>query len=372
MFGKKTWIIGIIFFLLLIAVSIFSTSNTPEQYPPYLAESPSPTGLKAIYTYLEQNDYEVSNEKTLPSKTEDTLRILVNPPVFTDSNVENHYLDYVREGNTIVLAKENPDGLFNIQTEYKMTETLNSEPQTTEINYQGETLEVLQNSFVRLAVTDSDTVLLKDNAGPLAIKRKIGEGYLIVLLEPAWLTNEQINKYDHTPVVFNLIPFDETEKVIFDEFSKVTSGGLVSHFELYPGWAYVLLLQGIIISIFILWHQGKRFGPIYPVREETVRLSNERLKAIAIWQVKGKNYQASIEYQLDYLKEAIRERYGIPYHKSWKERLAVLEDTLDTITAKELQFIAQGIETISSGNSLNKQEYLSWSAKIDKIRDEVE
>ncbi len=372
MFGKKTWIIGIILFLLLIVVSIFSTSNTPEQYPAYLVESPSPTGLKAIYTYLDKNGYDVSKEDTLPTMTKETLRILVNPPVFTDQTIENHYLNLLREGNTIVLAKENPDGLFNLETEYTMTEAFNSEPQTTEADYQGETLKVLPNSFVRLVTNDDDNVLLEDNAGAVAIEREIGEGSLIVLLEPAWLTNEHITEYDHTQALFNLMPFEESETVIFDEYSLTTSGGLVSHFELYPGWAYVLLVQGIIITIFILWNQGKRFGPIYPVREETVRLSNERLRAIAIWQTKGKNYHTSIEYQLEYLKEVIRQQYGIPYHHSWKERLARMEGKTETISAKELDHIAQGIETISSRKSLNKQEYLSWSAKIDKIREEVE
>lgn len=106
MFGKKrSWIFGILFFLLLIVVSVFSTSNTPEEYPPYLVESPSPTGLKALYTYLEQNGHDVTQEEALPTMTKETLRVLVNPPVFTDQQTENHYLDYVRQGNTIVLCQ---------------------------------------------------------------------------------------------------------------------------------------------------------------------------------------------------------------------------------------------------------------------------
>ncbi|MGN8647168.1 DUF4350 domain-containing protein [Gracilibacillus sp. HCP3S3_G5_1] len=372
MFGKKTWIIGIVFFLLLIGVSIFSTSNTPEQYPPYLVESPSPTGLKAIYTYLDQNGYDVSKEETLPTISKETLRILVNPPVFTDQYTENYYLDYIREGNTVVLAKENPDGLFNLQTEYVVTEALNNESQTMEANYQGNTLELIQNSSFRLEYNDDDTVLLEDDAGALAMERKIGEGSLIVMVEPTWLTNGQVTEHDHTPIVLSLIPFDEAGSIIFDEYSLVGSGGSLSYFELFPGWAYVLLVQGIIIMIFILWHQGKRFGPIYPVREETVRLSNERLKAIAIWQSKGKNYYKSIEYQLEYLKHAIRERYGIPYHQSWDKRLSMLEGKTKVISGKELQHLAQGIETILNKKSLNKQEYLAWSATIEKIREEVE
>ncbi|MDX8046386.1 DUF4350 domain-containing protein [Gracilibacillus sp. S3-1-1] len=370
--GKKIWIIGMVFFLLLIGASIFSTSQTPKSYPPYLVESPAPTGLKALYTYLGENGYDVTEEDRLPALSDQALRILVSPPVFTDNRTEEHYLDYIRQGNTLVLAKNNPDGLFSLKTDYVMPETVPEEEVNTEAESQERTLHLMNRNSVRLSLETDDHILLEDEYGALAIEREIGNGSLIVLVEPDWLMNQYITEYDHTEAVFNLIPFEKANKIVFDEYSADTSRGTLSQFELYPGWAYTLLVQGLMITIFILWYQGKRFGPIYPVREETVRLSNQRLKAIAIWQTKGKNYYTSVEYQLEYLKEAIRSRYGIPYHQSWQKRLVTLAEHNTQFSANELRKIAQSIETIGQRKTLNKSEYLSLSTTIDKIREEVE
>lgn len=373
MLSKRTWIVAVVFFLLLILVSVFSNNNTPKPYPPYLVDSPAPLGVKGLYTYLDQNNYQVDDSDVLPN-TEKTgeLRFLIEPPIYSDNSVEQHYLEYIEAGNTLILAKQNPDSLFGIETEYAMETFLMEEDEVSEISHQFETFEVLHQNPYRIISDENDQILLEDELGPIGIERKIGKGSLIILSAPDWFTNDQITRHQHLNALCEVIPFQEAETIIFDEYSLTASGGTVSKFELYPDWAYILLVQGTILAIFILWHQGKRFGPIIPVREETVRLSDERLKALAIWQLKGKNFQPSLENQLEYLKEVIRSRYGIPYHKSWQDRLKSMEGRMTSIPAKKIHSIAAGFETISQQESLNKQEYLKWSEIIDKIRQEVE
>ncbi|WP_058305868.1 DUF4350 domain-containing protein [Gracilibacillus massiliensis] len=372
MLGKRTWIVAVVFFLILIGVSVFSSNNTPEPYPPYLIDSPAPTGLKGFYTYLNQNQYQVDDSESLPNQTSSgEVRFLLDPPIYSDNSVEKQYQDYLSNGNTIILAKQNPDSLFGIETEYAMETFLNEEEQTMEVTHQNDSFDVIHESLHRIITEEEDHILLEDEFGVLAIEREIGEGSLIVFTEPGWLTNDEITKEQHLDVLFEILPIQEAETIIFDEYGLIDSGGLVSPFALYPNWAYVLLVEGIIATILVLWYQGKRFGPIVTVREETVRFSDERLKALAIWQLKGKNYQPSIKDQLDYLKEAIRQRYGIPYYKSWQERLSSIEGKITSFSAKELNQIAKGFETISEQQSLNKQEYLKWSHEIDKIREEV-
>ncbi|SHN31188.1 DUF4350 domain-containing protein [Gracilibacillus kekensis] len=373
MLGKRTWIVAVVFFLILILVSVFTRNSTPTPYPPYLVESPAPTGLKGFYTYLNQNQYQVEDSESLPNKTSTgEVRFLLNPPIYSENSVEKHYQDYLKNGNTIILAKQNPDSLFGIETEYAMEAFFNEEDQTLEVTHQNQSFDVLHDSTHRIVLHEDDRVLLKDEFGVLAIERELGEGSLIVLTEPDWLTNGQITKEQHLDVLFTILPIQDMETVIFDEYGLTDSGGLVSPFALYPNWSYILLVQGIIATIFLLWHQGKRFGPITTVREETVRFSDERLKALAIWQLKGKNYQPSIKDQLDYLQEAIRQRYGIPYYKSWQDRLNSIEGKLTSMSAIELNQIAKGFETITEQQTLNKQEFLKWSGEIDKIREEVE
>ncbi|UOQ84198.1 DUF4350 domain-containing protein [Gracilibacillus salinarum] len=371
MFKNKTWIVGIAFFIILIAVSYYSSSNAPEQYPNYAIESPSLTGVKALYTYLSEQGNQTSIEKQAPDQQENTLRLLVNPPVFTDQQVSTKYIDYMKQGNTLVVAKENPDGLLGIKTEYALQGMLPDSEETSELQINGTTRKAVYNTPVRLIASGDDQILAEDDFGPLAIKQQVGDGSLIILTEPDWFTNEQILDQDHLAIILEIVPFDQFSHIVFDRYSVSNAGGQVSPFELYPGWTYVLLVQGIILTFFILWYQGKRFGPIYPVREEIVRFSNERSKAIAIWLVKGKNYQASLHYQMDYLKEIIRMRFGIPYHKNWHDRLQDIESHISTIKPKQLQKLASELENLQQQSSLNKQQYLYWSQQLDKIRDEV-
>ncbi|UOQ49210.1 DUF4350 domain-containing protein [Gracilibacillus caseinilyticus] len=371
MFRNKTWIVGIVFFIILIAVSYYSSSNAPEQYPDYAIESPSLTGVKGLYTYLSDQGYQTSIVKQAPAQQEDTLRLLVNPPVFTDQGVATVYMDYMKQGNTLVVAKENPDGLLGIKTEYALQGMLPDSEETSDIQINGMTRKAVYNTPIRLVANGDDQILAEDEYGPLAIKKQIGDGSLIILTEPDWFTNGQILDQDHLAIILETVPFDQFNHVVFDRYSVNDAGAQASTFELYPGWAYVLLVQGIVLTLLIFWYQGKRFGPIYPVREETVRFSNERSKAIAIWLVKGRNYQASLQYQMDYLKEIIRMRFGIPYHKDWHDRLRDIESHIHSIKPNELKKLASELENLQQQPSLNKQQYLYWSQQMDKIRDEV-
>lgn len=372
-FRNRTWIIAILFFIVLIVISFFSTDNTPEQYPAYLIESPSPSGVKAFYTYFEQNEQPISQAKAPPSETESNneTRLLLNPPVFSDMEVNDHYMQYVENGNHLIIGKKNPDGLFNFETEY-IPETMLTEEETTEINMSSQSYQVFLETSFRLKKQENDRILLEDEYGIIALERSLGEGKITMFLEPDWLTNEQITEHEHLAILFDFLPLDNGEPIIFDEFSVDMTGGVASQFEVYPNWAYVLLVEGLLITLLILWHQGKRFGTIQPVREETVRFSDERLKAIANWHMKGKNYKDSLQNQLHYLQDIVRERFGIPYHTSWQERITKLKKKLSTLSDEEWKKLSEELETIIQKESLTKQEYLYYSKKIDKIRSEVE
>ncbi|WP_163539424.1 DUF4350 domain-containing protein [Gracilibacillus sp. YIM 98692] len=362
--------IGIAFVLILVAVSYFSTSQTPEEYPAYLSASPSPTGTKAFYTYLDK-EYQVTKETSLPSditEKQNTIRLLLNPPLFTDQSIQKSYIDYMKDGNTLAIWKNNPDGLFNIQSDY-VEELVNIDQTTVETD--SSSYQALSSIPVRIQMENEDHVLLKDEYGPIAIERSIGDGKLIVALEPDWLTNDWITKEGHVALIFNTLPLDHEKHIIFDEYSYYTQEGLQAQFNLYPNWAYVLLFEGILLTILWLWYSGKRFGAIIQPRDEMVRFSDERLKALSNWYLKGKNYHASIQYQADYLKDRIKEQYGIPYHKSWIERLSAIENKV-TSSNHELRQVAEELETLLHRDSLLKQEYLIWSKRLDRLQKEVE
>lgn len=373
-FHKKTWIVGVVFFLLLILLSFFSTSDSPKQYPSFLTESPSLTGTKAIYTYLKQQSDDVTRVTSLPHEETNTeeLRMMINPPVLTDKVAEESYLEYIEKGNTLVIWKENPNDLFGIEATLQVDPYTKQTQQPSQVQSPNNSYEAVINSAYRLESTEQDNVLLEDSYGVLALERRIGDGHLIVITEPNWLTNDQITDYEHTEIIFDTLSFERFPSITFDEFHFHSSNGLVSPLKIFPGWAYVLFVEGIIFALFVLWYQGKRFGPIRIAREEHVRLGDERLNAVAIWHLKGKNYKSAILHQVDYLKEAIRERYGIPYDNSWQKRMEHLVPTLESLSTKDATYFAQELETVLNKDKINKYEFLTLSASIEKIREEVE
>lgn len=86
---KKGWIwLGLLLFLFLICI-YFILSKQPQEFAPYDSKSPSPTGIKAFYTYLDNETSFVDRweqSSTMLSEIEgQKLLLLVEPYVTPDS-----------------------------------------------------------------------------------------------------------------------------------------------------------------------------------------------------------------------------------------------------------------------------------------------
>lgn len=369
---KPATLFPLFLLLVLIVVTIFTYQEKPKQYPPYDIHSPSPTGTKGIITYLHNNMDATIDKKAPSNKTEDRqIRLLIDPALFSKVEVEEAYLDYIMAGNTLVIWKENPDELFDIRTEYSFnTLSVIGESEETTVYSKDDSYRATIFSSFRISPEEEDTVLLEDEDGSaIAIERTIGDGKLIVSTEPRWLTNHFILSSDHLDLITEILPFYEDGEWIIDSLSANHSTSSVPIYEVYGGWVYVIILCGIVLAILLLWHLGKRFGPVHDRREDKVRYSNERIKAISIWHVKGKHFKEALNMQLDYLKEIIRARYGIPVHLSWENRLQQIQRFL---SIQNVDKLAQRIQHIEMKKKIDKQEFLAWSKWLDEIREEVE
>lgn len=137
-------------------------------------------------------------------------------------------------------------------------------------------------------------------------------------------------------------------------------------------WFLLLLLQGGLLTILWLWYNGKRFGPIFTVREETVRFSDEGIRALAAWYMRGRRYHDSLEIQADYVKLSLQERWRIPYRLEWRELPVYFERKWPQLPKAEIHSLLNGLADILEKEKISKEEYLLWSKKIDRIRKEVE
>lgn len=369
---KKIWIwlVSLLFIFILFSFLLFKEG--PEEYPAYISESPAPMGTKGFYTYLNQEELDVErwqgSPETLTQTEGNELLFMIAPPLFGDEAEQESYQTYMEAGNTIVLLRQNPDGMFDLDTSY-IEEEITEE--STTLNGIG-TYEALLQSPFRITTVDDDNVLLMDEEGEaIAVERAYGDGKLIVITEPDWLTNETITENEHFDIVLNLVDFSSYSAIKFDSYVH-GAGERISIFTLYPRWLLVFSLELIILTLLWLWLKGKRFGPIIEPREATVRFSDERLKALAIWYIKGKRYQDALKVQANYNKQLLQERYGIPYRKSWQDSLDAINRALTDMSTKEIENYISGLNDVLLKEKITKQEFVSWSKKNERLRKEVE
>ena len=103
--------------------------------------------------------------------------------------------------------------------------------------------------------------------------------------------------------------------------------------------------------------RGKRFGPIYSLREETVRFSDEGIRAIAAWYIRGRRYHDSLVIQADYLKQSLQEHWRIPYREEWKDLAIILNGNGRNMQRRDSLF-TKGLTDVLEKEKVSKQEYL--------------
>ncbi|HLO11715.1 MAG TPA: DUF4350 domain-containing protein, partial [Pseudoneobacillus sp.] len=116
---SRSWIGLTVLLLLFILISFFIYSQKPKSYPSYVSDSPAPTGVKAFYTYVKNEiggkTWSYSPD-LLPKGESNQLLVMVEPFFTPDQKETKAYLDFLKAGNTILLFKNNPKGMFDLNT----------------------------------------------------------------------------------------------------------------------------------------------------------------------------------------------------------------------------------------------------------------
>lgn len=365
--NSKLWYWGVAVLVLLLASTYFLDKKQPQQYREYVSESPSPTGLKALYTYLKDEKKNVQRWRHSPKHlnadaTKQTL-VMAEPTSMPDGAEMDAYMQFMDAGNTIILWARKPQGWFGLSTE-----PIDGEGTGKVLDRNGDEFDAILAYDERLISAPDDQVLLHDEYGPIALKRKVGDGQLIVSLFPNWLKNAELPEEDHVPLVISMLNEAGGDTFLFDEYihgEKGTGAVLV----LYPQWFLLIMFQLGIMAILWLWYKGKRFGPVIIPREETVRFSDESIRALAAWYMRGRRYQDSLAIQADFLKQIFKER-GLSFQNGWTDFTAYFLQK--GWQKEEADVFLQGLDGVLKKETISKQEYLLWSKKIDRVRKEVE
>ncbi|GGJ94530.1 hypothetical protein GCM10007063_16280 [Lentibacillus kapialis] len=354
--------------LLFISINYAATPETPERYPAYVSDSPSPTGIKAFYTYMDNQTNAAERWHHPPDLLErqdnNRLLIMVEPSFIPATEEMQNYISFMESGNTILLLNTNPEGMFDIET---LTGQENS---GSVMGQEGNEYAADINSTFRLDTNNVDDVLLNDNVGAIAVEKTFEKGKLITAVAPEWITNENILEQDHLELILSLVRSQtEWETIYIDEYIH-SSKNAPSLTTVYPDWLLVIGFQAILFAVIWLWFKGKRFGPMVIPREETVRFSDERIQALAAWYQKNKLYIDSLQGQADYVRLLLQERWGISYHKDWSTIQEQLESKL--VSDLDVKQFINGLLNVLHQRRISKKTYVSWSKKIDQLRKEVE
>ncbi|WP_099363338.1 DUF4350 domain-containing protein [Fredinandcohnia onubensis] len=369
----KVWIplIGLIGILLFL--TYFIESYNPKAYPHYVSDSPSPTGVKAIYTYLKNENTVKSwshSPNLLTKQDENQILIMVEPYFTPEQEDVKGYLNFIKAGNKMILFKENPRGMFDIKTLPADIDPFLDEAITIR-DKNGIEYDSFFQAKTRIIPSKKEKVLFEDEAGVIATSQKIGDGELITTITPEWMLNGNLSDYDHIPLVLSLIEDKEASIYFFDEYVHGTKNAS-NLTTLYPRWFLVLLLQGGLIVLLWLWYRGKRFGQVIIPREENVRFSDEGIRALSAWYIRGRYYHESLNIQADYVKQLIQEKWGVPFHRDWTELLTKLAHRWSGKKESEVKQYLRHLTIILENEKLTKQDYLIWSKNLDELRNEVE
>lgn len=384
---KKQWIglgLGIILFII---IGYMFMPQTPEKYPAYDSKSPSPTGVKALYTYLSQHNKQVMRWQQPPEKLQripDGQGLIALGHLSAKQPKQTHYYrDFVKNGHTFIMVTQNPGQLFNIQTtkvsDHQKATPNNQSKETPDKQTHmiqtagGQTYQAKVATPFRLKTKPSDQILLKDKQGVLALKRSIGKGQLIVALTPKWWTNGTLLEKDHLALVFYLLQASGglTDGIQFNDYMHRPQN-IMAKITVYPQWMIVIAMQFILLTLLWLWLKGKRFGPIRSVRSETVRYRYEYITALSAWKQKRSHYGHALDIQADYLKQLLQEHWRIAYHIPWSKLAEPLQRKWLSATDEDIKTLTQDLPTILAKTTITKQEYLQWSKRLYALQKEVE
>jgi hypothetical protein len=367
---SSTWIIIVILLILFFGLGTLLIPNKQTDYPDFISQSPSPTGVKALYTFIENQQKQVqvweSPVEQLP-KASIQFMLLIEPPMFSEEEQEK-WIKWMKRGNDLWLIAKYPEDFFDAKTN-KVESAKNSpikQIQTNDGSY-----EASVETSLRLVPKAGDEIIFEDASGPIAITRSYGKGELTVLLTPEWFQNKNILKNDHLPLILALFERVDPEVVWFNDYIH----GFNSQFailEAYPEWFILSFAQVALFVLLWIWSKGRRFGPVETPREWVVRFGDERIKAQAVWYQKGEFYQETVEQQLEYLRLIIQEKWGISANSETREFIDLTKRRLPLSKQHKWENDWSEINIITNTEKVSHKQFLKCSKLIDDIRKEVQ
>jgi hypothetical protein len=407
----------------LILVSTFSYTQKGKEQDYEVAPNRStyhsgPTGVRALYDFLNESGYKVTRWKETPQKlltdsgrSVKTFVITGDIKVrFTDAETDA-LLNWIKSGGRLVLIDRNPQqdrgakpGSWNIRVQPFATPTLETDPADSQqmtndvvaFKPVQPTLltrnidSVMPSRFAsRLSISpvtaldavtvdasDPDetpaepttevapapVVHMFDDKGALLVDYTYELGRVVILTDPYMISNGGIKLNDNLQLAINIVGAGGDGLIAFDEYHQ-GKGRTQNTFAGYFAGTPVLLLAAQIgfVVVLILWGRGSRFGRPLPLAQVDRRSSLEFVASMAELQQRARAFDLAIENIYTRTRRVLARHAGVDYNSSRSE-IASRIASRGTIDGRRLETLMRECEGVING------EPCSWRQSIDLVR----
>jgi hypothetical protein len=371
----RSWIGLLVSVALFVGLGSALLPHQPPHYPDYVSDSPAPSGVKGIYTLLQDRTDKVSVWKEvpggLPHLNGKQMMIVIEPYEPFNPEEEASLIRWMEAGNTVWLVDEYPYQHFDIEVD-----EVGDSPSEQVASIEGKaewmgSYRASVRSISRISPAENDRVLLTDEKGVVALSRPYGAGELLVSVTPEWMTNEKILNEDHVDLLLPFIERGSAEVIWFNEYvhGYAKSPTLL---ETYPHWFLLVAAQMVIVGGFWLWYKGRRFGPVEVPRELTVRYGDERIRAMASWYERSGFWTPSMMIQQQYVRQRMQEVWGIPVSLDAGALMDAVKHRLSSEEWIEWKRLWSDMEQLPQGTKISHKQYMEWAKQLDRVRKEID
>ena len=390
--SRDSWLaIGLLVVLASVTVLAgISQAKEQKRAPPLASFSSSPNGAKALWLWLDELGYSVSNEvdtEFRPSK--DISVLLVLEPLIEISTAEWQTIDaWVEDGGTLVLvgdywptsrALRHYDFALGIPSFHRTYSELEVTPLTAQTPLLASpplTFPVRAKLQAHLSYHPEDKTQVRDfvahltdNDGLVMVSFEEGDGRVILCTAPFVFSNAGLKEEGNPALVLNVVLATNREGVIlFDEWHhglQPKSSQVVGPADWlrYTPAGRSLLYVALVTFVALVLH-GRHFGRPVPLPKEIARRAPlEYITAIANLKRQAGHRTAVMRYYHHQLKRKLGKRYRLDPtlpDDEYMARLAELNPVLDADALRSLLRRLRQDEVSESGMVQLATEVAEW------------
>jgi hypothetical protein len=306
--SRLWWAVPAATVLLLITLTLFLGAPEQPHLEPNTSYDASWKGSRAAYLLLEGLGYPVTRSK---SPTGGAARLVYRPNV--DQEKAGLLDDWVRDGGALVLADASADFGRNLGMQLHVSD-LKSDFEDEPASGGGATR--LSGGRVRVDWPGHHgRVWARAGGAPFVTVYDHGRGQVWLLHRPEFLDNKHLKQADNAVLLCRL-----AETLLAARSGPLSFDEYVHGMRDRPGMAQLLFrppalwvtLQGLLLTLVLLWHYMPRFGAVRPDKPPRRRSKEEFLDAMAALLERKGDYASAYQTARDEFVRDVEAELALP------------------------------------------------------------